>query len=339
MTVTIVAVLLSVFACSLVGNFFYPRLALRLRIHAVPNYRSLHPDITPRGAGIVVALVNLAAVAVGYKLEVIVYPYFMIFFVGGMAVALVGIADDRFELPALFRLAVQIGAAIWILYWFGGMPPLGMGASTVYFGWIENLIAVLAMVWFFNLFNFMDGVDGMATSGTVYVTAAAALILMVKEDFSLALLSALLCAAAAGFAYFNWPPAKVFLGDAGSSYFSYTIAALILGSLWSDGMSLWTWLILLGYFLVDTTVTLIIRIVTAKKWYRAHRSHAYQNLTRIWGDHLKTVRLVLLIELLWLLPLAFLTAWAHEVAPLITAVALLPIVIFAVRNGPLREDA
>ena len=67
MTVTIVAVLLSVFACSLVGNFFYPRLALRLRIHAAPNYRSLHPDIMPRGAGIVVALVNLAAVAVGYK--------------------------------------------------------------------------------------------------------------------------------------------------------------------------------------------------------------------------------------------------------------------------------
>lgn len=339
MTVIIVTVLLSVFACSLIGNYFYPRLALRLHIHAVPNYRSLHPEITPRGAGIVIALVNLVAVAIGYHLQLISYLYLMVFFVGGMAVALVGITDDRFELPALFRLAVQIGAAFWILFWFGGMPPLGMGAMTVNFGWFGDILAALAMVWFFNLFNFMDGVDGMATSGTLYVTAAAALILMVNDDFALALLSALLCAAAAGFAYFNWPPARVFLGDAGSSFFSYTIAALILGTLWSDGMSLWTWLILLGYFVVDTTVTLLIRVVTVKKWYRAHRSHAYQNLTRIWGDHLKMVRIVLLIELLWLLPLGLLSAWMHSVAPLITVVALLPIVIFAARNGPLREDA
>ena len=338
MTVTIAAVLLSVFVCSLVGNFFYPRVALRFRIHAVPNYRSLHPKTTPRGAGIVVAAVNLAAVAGAYELEVIGYPSFMIFFAGGMVVALVGIADDRFELPALFRLAVQFAAAIWILFWFGGVPPLGIGAGTIDFGWFANFLAVPAMVWFFNLFNFMDGVDGMATSGTLYVTAAAALILMLGGDFPLALLSALLCAAAAGFAYFNWPPAKVFLGDAGSSYFSYTIAALLLGSLWSDGMSLWTWSILLGYFVVDTTVTLLVRIVTTKKWYRAHRSHAYQNLARLWGNHLKVVRLVLLIELSWLLPLALLSVWMHEIAPIITAVAFFPIIVFALRNGPLRED-
>ena len=338
MTAIIVAVLLSVFVCSLVGNFFYPRLALRLRIHAVPNYRSLHPKTTPRGAGIVVAAVNLIAVAVAYSWGIIDYSHLMIFFAGGMVVALVGIADDRFELPPLFRLAVQIAAAIWILFWFGGVPPVGIGPRVVDFGWVANLLAVPAIVWFFNLFNFMDGVDGMATSGTLYVTAAAALFLMLSGDYGLALLSAMLCAAAAGFAYFNWPPAKVFLGDAGSSYFSYTIAALLLGSLWSDGMSLWTWLILLGYFVVDTTVTLLVRIATTRKWYHAHRSHAYQNLARIWGNHLKVVRLVLLIELLWLLPLAMLSVWMHEIAPIITAVAFFPLVIFALRNGPLRED-
>jgi Fuc2NAc and GlcNAc transferase len=185
----------------------------------------------------------------------------------------------------------------------------------------------------------MDGVDGIATSGTLFVTAAAASILAINGAYSLALLAALLCAATAGFVYFNWPPARVFLGDSGTSFFSYTIAALILGSLWNDGMSLWTWLILLGYFVVDTTVTLLIRLVTVKKWYLAHRSHAYQNLARIWADHLKMARLVLLIELLWLFPLALVSVWMHEVAPLITAIAFFPIIIFAVRNGPLREDA
>jgi len=339
MTIAIVTLLVLVFAASLVGNFYYPRLALRLHIHAVPNYRSLHPQTTPRGAGIVVAAANLIAVAVGYRLGMIDHAYFMIFFVGGAVVALVGIADDRFELPALLRLGVQIAAAIWILYWFGGMPALGMGAVTVDLAGIGTIVAGLAMIWFFNLFNFMDGIDGMATSGTIYVTASAALILLLNNDHSLALLAALLCAAAAGFAYFNWPPARVFLGDAGSSFFSYTIAALILGSLWSDGMSLWTWLILLGYFVVDTTVTLFIRVATVKKWYRAHRSHAYQNLARLWENHLKVVRLVLLIELLWLLPLALLSVWMHGIAPFITAIAFLPIVVFAVRNGPLREDA
>lgn len=338
MTFTVVTLLVSVFACSLAGNFYYPRLALRLRIHAVPNYRSLHPEITPRGAGIVVAASNLVAVLAGYQLGLIQYTSFLIFFVGGLVVALVGFADDRFELPAVSRLVVQLGAAIWILYWFGGMPALGFGATNVDLGWFGDLLAVPAMVWFFNLFNFMDGIDGMATSGTLYVTGAATLILLVNGDYELALLSALICAAAAGFVYFNWPPAKVFLGDSGSSFFSYTIAALVLGSLWSDGMSLWTWLILLGYFVVDTTVTLLIRVATVKGWYRPHRSHAYQNLARIWADHLKVVRLVMLVELLWLLPLALLSSWVHEFAPLITALAFCPIVIFVIRNGPLRED-
>ncbi len=335
---TIVILLFSVFTGSLVGNLFYPRLALRLHIHAVPNYRSLHPKTTPRGAGIVVACADLVAVAVGYWLGIIQHPYFLIFFVGGLAVALVGFADDRFDLPAILRLAVQLAASCWILFWFGGMPPLGLGTMVVELGWVGAVLAASAMVWFFNLFNFMDGIDGITTSGTMFVTAAAASILAINNAYSLALLSALLCAATAGVLYFNWPPARVFLGDSGSSFFSYTIAALILGSLWNDGMSLWTWLILLGYFVVDTTVTLFIRLVTIKKWYRAHRSHAYQNLARIWGDHLKVVRIVLLIELLWLFPLALLSVWMHEIAPLITAVAFSPIVVFAARNGPFRED-
>lgn len=339
MTLTIVILLLSVFTGSLVGNFFYPRLALRLRIHAVPNYRSLHPRTTPRGAGIVIAAANLAAVAVSYRLGMIQYPYLLVFFVGGLVIALVGFADDRFDLPAVPRLAVQVAGAGWILFWFGGMAPLGLGTVIVNLGWAGSVFAALAMVWFFNLFNFMDGIDGIATSGTIYVTAAAAFILFRNGDYPLALLSALLCAAAAGFVYFNWPPARVFLGDAGSSFFSYTIAALILGSLWSDGMSLWTWLILLGYFVVDTTITLLIRLATVKKWYLAHRSHAYQNLARIWENHLKVVHLVLLIEILWLFPLALLSVWMNEIAPLITVVAFLPIAIFAARNGPLRENA
>ena len=339
MTITVATLLLSVFTCSLVGNFYYPRLALRLRVHAVPNYRSLHPEITPRGAGIVVAAANLVAVLAGYRLGLIHYQSVLIFFSGGLFVTLVGFADDRFDLPAVSRLLVQIAAAIWMLYWFGGMPELGFGEIIVDLGWLGNILAVLAMVWFFNLFNFMDGIDGMATSGTLYVTGAATLILLINNNHELALLSALICAAAAGFIYFNWPPARVFLGDAGSSFFSYTIAALILGSLWGDGVSLWTWLILLGYFVVDTTVTLLTRLVTVRKWYRAHRSHAYQNLARIWGDHLKMVRLVLLIELFWLFPLAMLSIWMHEIAPWLTAVAFLPIVVFAVRNGPLRENA
>jgi len=337
-TLTIVTLLICVFTASLVGNFFYPRVALRLHIHAVPNYRSLHPEITPRGAGIVVAAANLMAVAIGCRLGIVTQSQFLVFFAGGLAVALVGFADDKFDLPAKQRLAVQIGAALWILFWSGGMPPVELGTMSIDLGWIGNIVAMLALVWFFNLFNFMDGIDGMATSGTIFFTAAAALMLMVNGDYPFAFLSGTLCAATAGFIYFNWPPARVFLGDAGSSFFSYTLAALILGSVWSGGMSLWTWLILLGYFIVDTTTTLFVRLATVKGWYHAHRSHAYQNLARIWGNHLKMVKLVLLIELLWLLPLAWLSVWLQEFAPLVAAIALLPIAVFAIRNGPLREN-
>jgi Fuc2NAc and GlcNAc transferase len=148
-TLTIAILLLSVFTGSLVGNLFYPRLALRLRIHVVPNYRSLHPKTTLRGGGIVVACADLAAVAVGYWLRVFQHSYFLIFFIGGMVVALVGFVDDRFDLHAILRLAVQLAASCWILFWFGGMPPLRLGTMVVDLGWIGGVLAALAMVWFF----------------------------------------------------------------------------------------------------------------------------------------------------------------------------------------------
>jgi Fuc2NAc and GlcNAc transferase len=324
-----------VLAASFVGSSFYPRIAMRYGIHAVPNPRSLHQKITPRGAGIVIALVDLAAVLLSYLLGWITFQYLMVFCVGPAVVSLVGIADDRYDLRPRWRLPLQIAAGSWMLFWLGGLPPLGLGSWTVDLGWPGIVLALAALVWFFN---FVDGIDGMLASGTIYSAGAATVILFLKGDVALAGLAGLLAAGTGGPLRSNWPPARVFLGDSGSSFISYFVAALILASLWKDAMSLWTWLVLLGYFVVDTTVTMAIRVVRVPKWYRAHRSHAYQNLARIWNDHRKGVLLVLLIDLLWLLPLAAASVWKPKFALLVALAAFLPIGVFVARNGPLREN-
>jgi Fuc2NAc and GlcNAc transferase len=177
----------------------------------------------------------------------------------------------------------------------------------------------------------------MAASGSVFICAAAAALLLAASWPSLGVPVAVLGAAALGFLCFNWPPARLFMGDTGSAFQGYLFAVLLLLSMKTGALSPWTWIILMGYFVGDTTTTTTLRILTVKRWWGTHRSHAYQNLARVWRNHRKMTLITLAIDVLWLLPLALASVrWPHLAAG-IAVVALAPIVGFTLKFGPLYE--
>ena len=172
-------------------------------------------------------------------------------------------------------------------------------------GWLRRCAEFAALVWLTNLFNFMDGIDGLAGMEAVSVSGLGAFLLLRNRLLSGAQLSLMLCAASLGFLVWNWPPAKIFMGDVGSGFLGFTLGTLALFSSKTDSTLVWPWLILLAAFLVDATVTLLRRISGRARWYEAHRSHAYQHAARASGSHAKVTLAVAAMNIGWLFPLAW----------------------------------
>jgi Fuc2NAc and GlcNAc transferase len=334
-----VALSVIVLAGSVLLTGIVRHLALRHGLVDVPNARSSHVRATPRGGGIAVALAALGGVTVLKVTGAVSSPLFLVLTVGGGAVALVGLLDDRYSVPPAVRFLVHVLAAWWALYCLGGLPPWQFGEHVVSLGWVGYVVGTLGVVWVLNLFNFMDGIDGIATGEALFVLCAATLLGSAGARASEAGAPAwALAAASAGFLCWNWPPAKVFLGDVGSGFLGYGIAVLALAAARSNAVALWIWLILMGVFFVDASVTLWRRLLRGERIFEAHRTHAYQRLARRWGRHRPVTVAVLLVNVLWLLPCAALAAHYPSRAGLITALALVPLAVVILLVGRHRDE-
>ena len=304
----------------------------------VPNARSSHARPTPRGGGVAIVTASTLATVALSALGII--PADMaLALCGGLSVALVGFADDRFQVPAGVRLLVHAIAALWAMWWLGGLPPLGFGEQTVAFRWSGYLLGALGIIWTLNLFNFMDGTDGIAAFEATFIAGAAAVLALVTGTAHGETAAGIVFAAAcSGFLLWNWPPAKIFMGDVGSGYIGYIIGVLSLFALRHSPAALWVWVILGGVFLVDATVTLGRRLLRGERIHVAHRSHAYQWLARRWGSHKRVLLAVILIDVAWLLPAALLAAHHSRWAAWIAAAALAPLVVLALAVGAGRAE-
>ena len=305
----------------------------------VPNSRSSHATATPRGGGLAIVLAASVALGMLALAGAIGAPLLWVLIGGGGVVALVGFADDRRPIAAGARLVVHLGAAVWAVFWLGGLPAIAVNQHVVQLGWTGDLLAVLATVWVLNLFNFMDGIDGIAASEAVFVTSAALLPLTlcgVSGEVSAASLT--VGAACLGFLPWNWPPAKIFMGDVGSGYLGYVIAAMVLAAVQHSPVIAWIWLILGGVFFVDATATLIRRVLRGERVYLAHRTHAYQWLARRWGSHRRVTFAVMLVNVVWLLPCALLATLRPGYAALTALTALVPLVAVAIVAGAGRGE-
>ena len=308
------------------------RYALARNLLDHPNARSSHKLPTPRGGGVAIVLSFLSGLPLLVWAGAMPWRDGVGLLGAGVLVALVGFVDDHGHIAARWRLLAHFVAASWALVWIGGLPPLTMFGVVVDAGWLAQVLATLYLVWLLNLYNFMDGIDGLAGVEAIAACGGAAL-LCVLEATTDAAWSApiLLLAAVSGFLCWNFPPARIFMGDVGSGFLGLMLGVLSIQAAWVNPAFFWAWLILLGVFVVDATLTLLRRIVRRQKPYEAHRSHAYQYAARKYGAHRSVTLAVGAINLLWLLPLALLVGLGYVEGMVGVLLAYAPLVCLAIR--------
>lgn len=286
----VIFLLLCGFIISFGVTGLYRPYALANRVLDIPNRRSSHTVPTPRGGGVglvVAYLLGIALLAVPGQLDLRVS---LGLGVGGAGIALLGWWDDHTGLRPLTRLIVQCLVAGWTVVCLGGLPELRFGLVDVTLGAWGFLPAVVGLVWLTNLYNFMDGIDGLAGSEAVTAGATVAVILAAAGAPGLAMLSGLVAASAAGFLVWNWPPAKIFMGDVGSTFLGYVFGAIALAGDRATGIPTLLLLLPLAVFITDATWTLLRRLLRGEPVYEAHRSHVYQRLVRCGWSHGRVTR-------------------------------------------------
>ncbi|WP_409313966.1 MraY family glycosyltransferase [Pseudomonas putida] len=297
----------------------------------IPNARSSHSRPTPRGGGLAIVLSFLAALLILWGLKGISTADCVALVGAGGMVATIGFMDDHGHIAARWRLLGHFAAAAWALFWLGGWPTLTVFGVHLTLGWVGSGIGLLYLVWMLNLYNFMDGIDGIAGVEALCACLGACLLYGLAGHFSAVWAPLLLALSAAGFLLWNFPPARIFMGDAGSGFLGLVLGVFSMTAAGLGGELFWSWLILLGVFIVDATVTLMRRLCRGEKVYEAHRSHAYQYASRYFGRHLPVTLGVLAINLGWLLPIALAVSYHHLDGGVGLLLAYAPLVVLAFR--------
>ena len=334
MRIDVIVIACGALALSAVLTRVVLRLASRHGLLDVPNERSSHTAPTARGGGIAIVIASAIALLL-LGIRGAVEPALIVALLGGgLAVAIAGFIDDRRRLSAKTRLLVHLLAALVALVTLGGLPAIEIGNHLVRFGWGGYLLGTLAIVWVLNLFNFMDGIDGIAAAEALFMVGAGTLLSSVSATGITASYGAIVFGAAClGFLIWNWAPARIFMGDVGSGYLGYVIAVLAIASARDNPATLLSWLILGGVFFCDATVTLVRRLLRRDRVYEAHRSHAYQRLARRWQSHSRVTIVVMAINVCWLLPCALYASAHPQFALWSTIGALAPLILLVLFTG------
>lgn len=264
---------------------------LQRQILDVPNQRSSHANPTPRGGGLEVTPVVLVLWG-GLAFLPNPPPGIWLALAGGGGLLLLSWQDDKRGLSARLRLLVHVLAV--------GLGLLSLPADQLICqGWLpwwaDRLVALGAWVWFVNLYNFMDGIDGISGVETASVGGGLAILFLFGNDANWAPLATAAAAAGLGFLVWNWHPAKIFLGDSGSVPLGYLLGWLLLGAAarghWAAA------LILPAYYLADATITLVRRACRGERLLEAHRQHFYQRALRGGASHATVARRILVADL------------------------------------------
>jgi Fuc2NAc and GlcNAc transferase len=291
-------------------------------LHA-PNHRSSHTRPTPHGGGLGIALGGTLAglgLAVAYPetaAGIVPIAWFSIL------ISAVGFWDDIRPLPAGWRFVVQLAVCLGILIALPGAHPDWGGAPAL-------LVLLLGGVWWVNLFNFMDGIDGLAGVQAVFMFVAGAVLAVMfapeSAGHALWFWMWLLAAAVLAFLRVNWPPAKIFMGDVGSIYLGFLLFCYCLMTVRAGWLTYPAWLILSALFVTDATLTLLRRIMRGERWFEAHRNHLYQRLALRWKAHRPVTLLALALNLALLAPLAWVALrwpeWAWWIVCLVYLILL-----------------
>ncbi len=251
----------------------------------MPNERSSHTVPTPSGAGLAIACVFLGVVLFFGIANILDRSVAWALAGGGSLVAAVGWIDVHYTLKARYRIVVQIVAAIFAIWSLNGMPSIDLGFMRLSLGIGGSLLAVLVIVWMSNLYNFMDGIDGLIGAETIVVGFVGGAFLASAGAWDLAYISWILAISAAGFLVWNWHPAKIFMGDVGSVLIGFSFAVIVIASENKGSIPIVGWIILLAMFIADATLSTLRRVLRGERWFMAHRTFSYQRAVQMGYRH------------------------------------------------------
>lgn len=317
------AIVLATFISFLINNLLIKRADV-WRLIDEPNHRSSHSVPTPKGGGLGILFGFTAGAMIIWLLSYHSILIWIVLLLGWM-IAAVGFHDDIVSSPAIIRLGFQMLAMALLmicLHHFSPYP-LHLANFTTY---LIVAFVFFAGIWLINLYNFMDGTNGFAASGTIFVMLAASAGLIYNKTDSVAIPYMLILAGACfGFLIWNFPRGKIFMGDTGSVFLGFITAFFAMYTIFRHQLSIYAWLIWLSIFWVDASYTLIFRMFTGQRWYQAHRSHLFQILARRWKSHTKVVIAAFMYNVIWLLPLSLLGAKLPHLKMLWLALAVTPV--------------
>ncbi|MCT7487097.1 glycosyltransferase family 4 protein [Aliarcobacter cryaerophilus] len=270
-------------------TYFIKEYAIKKSLVAAVNERSSHSVPTPHGGGIAVSLTWFIGLSYLYMNDQIDPTLFYALIIGAV-IAVVGLVDDIIELKAIPRMVVFTLVGASGLYIIGGLDTITFGLFDISNPIITSIIAMLLILWYINLTNFIDGIDSYLAMKFIFLSVAG-LILFGADYFVVLGVSVL------GFLYWNWHKAKIFMGDVGSTLLGYTIAIITIYYANIEASNLWIWVTLYGVFWFDATITLIRRKLNGEKLTQAHRKHAYQRLTQSGWSHSKVTLYATLLNL------------------------------------------
>jgi Fuc2NAc and GlcNAc transferase len=316
----------------------------------IPNDRSMHKIPTPRGGGLGIVIGFVVGCAVLFaRPKSDLFSVIAGMLIGGLPIAAIGWLDDRTNVSPKWRALVHVSASAAALGVLVLTTQNVTGLTThppfIPF-WAWWILGSVACAYFLNIYNFMDGLDGLAGSEGAFAGFAGALIVahrayshvinrdalsqsyirLPEQPTPICILIGLCCV---GFLFWNWPPAKIFMGDIGSGFLGFIFGFLALYGTLRDPASIAMWLIIFGVFVVDGTTTLITRAATNQKWYEAHNLHAFQKAARHLKNHSCITLGILSIDIFWLFPLALYADSHRELAFLMVPVAYAPLLAIA----------
>jgi len=282
---------------SYILTYLIIRYSTQKNILVVPNNRSLHDRPTPSSGGLAITFSWYIGITILFFTGIIERDlYFAL--LCGIILAVVSLIDDIKDIKPIIRLIFHFAAALCAFAFLKGLRPLVLPGINLNYPYVIYPLAIIGMVWFINLFNFMDGVDGFASVEAIIICA-------VLFVFTWDLTTILLIACITGFIYWNWPKAKIFMGDVGSTQLGFILVVLGIYFHNAREFSILNWIMLASPFWFDATLTLFRRWRNHEKLSQAHRKHAYQRIVQASFSHEKVNIFLILINLINIVLISF----------------------------------
>jgi Fuc2NAc and GlcNAc transferase len=301
--------LLLLFVLSFAFTYFFRQYAFKNNLVDTPNNRSLHSVSTPRGGGVVFVTLWLVFTAIFTFFNNELWSQNFALLPAVIMIAIVSFIDDHINLSARWRFFIHFVAALYFLILIGGLPLINFGFFDLNSMALCSIFGFLFLIWSTNLFNFMDGSDGLASTEAIFVFLVGGALLFYYQAWQLAYLCFAIVSVVAGFLIWNWPTAKIFMGDVGSTSLGFLIAAIAILGQKFYGISILFWLMLYAVFIFDATITLLRRALKGEKYWEAHRKQVIHRLILSGWSHLQVLMAIAACNLFILIFIFLARTW------------------------------